>query len=315
MQNGLNHCFVAKAVNVGQRLDVFVAHNLQLSAISRTTIKNLINSGRIQVNNQQKKASYHLAADDIVNVSLLPAVSSKLTAEKVFFKPLFEDDDLIVLSKPPGLVVHPACGHSSGTLVHGLLHHCRNLSGIGGKLRPGIVHRLDKDTSGVMIAAKNDQAHQSLSGQFKEREIKKIYLALLAGSPPAVDGTVDLPIGRHPVSRKKMAVRRKDGREAVTHWHIVESLPFFTLVKLKLDTGRTHQIRVHMAALGCPVAGDSVYGGKQVNGPDIKRQCLHARQLSFNHPRSGKRLRIVAPLWQDIALLIKNSGGKADDFS
>jgi 23S rRNA pseudouridine1911/1915/1917 synthase len=309
------HCFVVKAVNSGRRLDAFVAHHLQFAALSRTAIKNLIDSNKIQVNSQQKKASYRLSADDIVNVSLPPVVSSELVPEEVFFRPLFEDDDLIVLSKPPGLVVHPACGHSSGTLVHGLLYHCRNLSGIGGEQRPGIVHRLDKDTSGVMIVAKNDMAHQSLSCQFKERNIKKIYLALLAGSPPADHGTVDLPIGRHPVQRKKMTVRRKDGREAITHWQVIESFSAYTLVKLRLDTGRTHQIRVHMAALGCPVAGDAVYGGKQVNVPVIKRQCLHAWQLSFNHPRSRERQRIVAPLWEDIVMLLKNLGSKVNGLS
>ena len=308
------HSFVAGRENRGRRLDVFAAHHLQSAAISRTAIKNLINSGNIRVNNQLRKASYRLCPDDRVEILLPPAVSSELIAEEVFFKPLFEDEDIIVLSKPPGLVVHPACGHSSGTLVHGLLHHCHNLSGIGGEQRPGIVHRLDKDTSGVMIAAKNDLAHHSLTRQFKERKIKKIYLALLAGSPPGQSGTVDLAIGRHPVQRKKMSVRQ-DGREAVTHWQVIESLPPLTLVKLRLDSGRTHQIRVHMAALGCPVAGDTVYGGKQPELPAGQRQCLHAWQLSFTHPRTGERQRIVAPLWEDMVMVLKELGRQTNDFS
>ncbi len=306
---------MAKAVNSGQRLDIFAARSLKSADLSRTAIKNLINSGKIQVNCQQKKAGYRLSPDDIINVSLPTVISSELTPEKIYFKILFEDDDLVVLSKPPGLVVHPACGHHSGTLVHGLLYHCRKLSGIGGKQRPGIVHRLDKDTSGVMVVAKNDLAHQSLSSQFKKRNIKKIYLALLSGRVPAVSGTVNLSIGRHPVQRKKMAVQREGGREAVTHWQTIKASDLFTLVKLQLDTGRTHQIRVHMAALGCPVAGDLLYGGKQVTSMDIKRQCLHAWQLSFNHPRTKKTLRFVAPLWEDIVLVLRKLGLDPDDLS
>ncbi len=309
------YCFLAGAANSGQRLDVFAVRHLQSGAISRTVIKSLIDSGKICVNKQRKKASYRLCVDDRVDVFLPPVVPAELVAEEVFFRPLFEDEDIIVLAKPPGLVVHPACGHSSGTLVHGLLHHCRDLAGIGGEQRPGIVHRLDKDTSGVMIVAKNDMAHQALTTQFKDRKVKKVYLALVAGSPPAASGTVDLPIGRHPVQRKKMAVRREDGRTAVTHWQVIASFPAFTLIRLRLDSGRTHQIRVHMAALGCPVAGDEVYGGKQINFPAIKRQCLHAWQLSFDHPRSGERQRVVAPLWEDMVLALRELGFNSNDLS
>ena len=306
MHNIASYCFVVSRENRGRRLDIFVAGQQQFSDISRSMIRTLILSEKIMVNGKGCKAGYRLKTGDQVHARLTPPSPSTLTPERIFFKILHEDEDIIVLSKPPGLVVHPACGHSSGTLVHGLLHHCRNLSGIGGELRPGIVHRLDKDTSGIMVVAKNDMAHQSLAGQFKERSVKKIYLALLAGRPPAREGRIDLAIGRHPVHRKKMAIQEQTGRTAVTRWKTLEEFDSFSYVEIKLDTGRTHQIRVHMASLKCPVAGDRVYGGNKLqNRLSLPRQFLHAFQLTFVHPRSHDQLRLTAPLWEDMDTFLR----------
>lgn len=252
------------------------------------------------------KAGTPLKGGDRVALRVPPPEPSELTSEEIFFIPIFEDQDILVLAKPPGLVVHPAGGHRQGTLVHGLLHHCRNLSGISGELRPGIVHRLDKDTSGCLVVAKNDLAHRELVHQFKERKVKKVYQALLRGTLRGESGRVDLPIGRHPVQRKKMAAPREGGRAAVTHWRVLRRFAAgYTLVAIRLETGRTHQIRVHMAALGCPLAGDQLYGRQRGEGArdrtyGIKRQWLHAARLAFGHPRDGRPMQFVAPLWPDL---------------
>jgi 23S rRNA pseudouridine1911/1915/1917 synthase len=286
----------------GQRLDQYLARQLEPEGLTRSRIQQLIRTGMVLVNGSSLKAKYLLQIGDKLTVTIPPQIPSELVPEPVDFVTLYEDEDLIVLVKPPGVVVHPAAGHSSATLVHGLLHHCGGLSGINGELRPGIVHRLDKDTSGVMVVAKSDFAHKALASQFKEREVKKVYQALVEGSPTAQSGRVDLPIGRHPVHRKKMAIR-EDGREAVTNWRVLERFSLgLTLLELGLETGRTHQIRVHMAALSSPVAGDPVYGRKNSLYPEmaITRQCLHAHTLAFSHPRSGEKLQFVAPLWGDM---------------
>lgn len=284
-----------------KRLDQFISDLNDVSQLTRSRIQALIKTGNIFVNNSPSKAGYRVKTSDCIRIVLPPPEPSVLIPEKIDFLPLHEDNDLIVLSKPPGLVVHPAHGHSEGTLVHGLLHHCQDLSGIGGELRPGIVHRLDKDTSGIMIVAKNDKAHNSLIGQFKGRKVEKRYLAILAGVPLQIDGQVDLPIGRHPVHRKKMSVLPDAGRESLTYWHVIEKFKQFSFVGLKLATGRTHQIRVHMASLGCPVAGDELYGWKKAfKDYIIPRQCLHSYFLSFFHPVTGEKMTFTAPLWPDI---------------
>ncbi|MCB2184031.1 MAG: RluA family pseudouridine synthase [Desulfobulbaceae bacterium] len=290
----------------GKRLDQYVADLDQFSHLTRTRVQSLIRSGNILVDDQLKKTGYRLKSGESVRILLPPAEPSVLIPEKLSIPVLLEDEDIIVLSKPPGLVVHPSHGHDHGTLVHGLLYQCRNLSGIGGEQRPGIVHRLDKDTSGIMIVAKNDQAHQSLVDQFKSRNVEKYYLAILDGIPREKRGKVDAPIGRHPVHRKKMSILQQGGRHALTHWEILEEFQRFCLVKLKLETGRTHQIRVHMSSLGCPVAGDIMYGRKKnkLPGFSISRQCLHSLSLSFNHPRTGERFTLTAPLWDDMEDLL-----------
>lgn len=288
----------------GQRLDLYLASQLEAEGLTRSRIQQLIRAEMVLVNGIARKAKYLLQVGDTLAVTIPLEVpfASGLIAEPVAFVTLHEDDDLIVLAKPPGVVVHPAAGHSTATLVHGVLHHCGELSGINGELRPGIVHRLDKDTSGVMVVAKTDFAHQALADQFKQRKVKKIYQALVDGKPIGQAGRVELPIGRHPVHRKKMAVR-EDGREAVTNWRVLERFSQgLTLLELGLETGRTHQIRVHMAALSHPVAGDSVYGRKNSRYPElgITRQCLHAHTLAFSHPRTGENLQFTAPLWPDM---------------
>ena len=298
----------------GQRLDLYLASRLEGEGLTRSRIQQLIRLEMVLVNEAPQKAKHLLQAGDRLTVTIPPQAPSELIGEPVAFVTLYEDEDLIVLVKPPGIVVHPAAGHSSATLVHGLLHHCGGLSGINGDLRPGIVHRLDKDTSGVMVVAKSDCAHQALADQFKRREVKKVYQALVEGQPTLQSGRVDLPIGRHPVHRKKMAIR-EDGREAVTNWRVLERFAQgLTLLELGLETGRTHQIRVHMAALSCPVAGDPVYGRKNSRYPEmgITRQCLHAHTLAFRHPRTGENLQFTAPLWPDMLHtleLLRQAGG------
>lgn len=296
--------FLVRDEDAGQRLDRFLAMVLADAQMTRSRLQALILDGHVLVEGTRKKVGYLVRSGEQVVVEVPPPQVSTLAAQEVPFIILYEDDALVVLSKPPGVVVHPACGHLEGTLVHGLLFRCANLSGINGQLRPGIVHRLDKDTSGCMVVAKDDQAHHRLVEQFKSRQIVKIYHAILVGSPEKGHGTVDLPIGRHPVNRKKMAVRPENGRPAITHWRTVERFGAgCTFVELRLETGRTHQIRVHMAALGHPVAGDPVYGGKvkELSRFGIVRQCLHSSTLGFCHPRTGKAMEFTAPLWADLA--------------
>nr|WP_041719266.1 RluA family pseudouridine synthase [Desulfurivibrio alkaliphilus] len=301
--------FVVAPHEAGRRLDLVLATRAAGSAeLTRSRLQSLIRQGRVRVESAGVEAGplkpgMLLKAGDRVDLQVPPPEATELVAEEVEFTPLYEDEDILVLVKPPGLVVHPADGHRQGTLVHGLLHHCRNLSGISGQLRPGIVHRLDKDTSGCLVVAKNDLAHHNLVQQFKGREVEKTYQALLRGILAEDTGQVVLPIGRHPVHRKKMAVRREGGREAVTHWRVRQRFSAgYTLVELLLETGRTHQIRVHMAALGHPLAGDRLYGrNPEKDMPyGIDRQWLHAWRLAFNHPRSGRRLTFTAPLWVDL---------------
>lgn len=297
------------AINQGRRLDSFLADEFADNPLSRSRIKELLASGHITVNGAGAKPSYRLRIDDDLEVRIPPLSAVDLTPEPVLFTIIHEDEDLIVISKPPGLVVHPSCGHQSGTLVHGLLFHCDNLSGISGVERPGIVHRLDMDTSGVMVVAKNDNSHQSLVEQFKGREVEKIYRAIIVGLPEQKAGRITLPIGRHRTNRLKMAVNEKQGKAAVTNYRLLESFSRnLSYIEVRLETGRTHQIRVHMAAIGFPVAGDPLYGRKNPGLADelaISRQCLHSYSLGFTHPRSRERLSFTAPLWPDMAVTLE----------
>jgi 23S rRNA pseudouridine1911/1915/1917 synthase len=298
-----------------QRIDQFLASREK--DLTRSRIQSLIKEQHISVNGLPVKSSYKLKANDRVHLIFPPAAPCEIRPEHVDFSVIYEDSWLIVLDKPPGLVIHPAPGHIEGTLVHGLLHRCGNLSGIGGVLRPGIVHRLDKDTSGLMVVAKNDQAHNLLSQQFKAGAITKKYFALVHGIVPGQNGEIDLPICRHPVRRKEMAVSKSRGKRALTLWHKMEVIGGkFTLLELTLKTGRTHQIRVHLSHIGYPILGDPVYGMKKTwwnrQCPDalgiaslLNRQMLHSGLLGFVHPGTGRYCEFRSPVPSDMSDIIK----------
>ena len=285
------------------RLDKFL--QMKFPDTSRGTFQRLIVSGDVLVNDQPTKATHHPRAGEEISILWPEPVAAEARPENIPLKILFEDEQLIVLNKPAGMVVHPAAGHATGTLVNALLHHCAGkLSGIGGVARPGIVHRLDKDTSGCLVVAKDDSTHHALSTQFADRKTTKIYQALVCGHPPKTKSTVNAPIARHPIHRKKMAVV-ESGRTARTDLRVVEVLNESALVEATLHTGRTHQIRVHLQHLGCPVIGDPVYGGRterhfqQAAHYEAPRQMLHAVSLGFIHPVSGKKLTVESPLPED----------------
>ena len=307
----VGQCFeiVVSKNSHGQRLDQFLALHGPLLAgdLSRGMFQSLIAQQRVLVGGTVRKNNYRLRTQDVVQVYIPPPVPSELIPEPIDFKILHEDDYILVLCKPPGLVVHPACGNLTGTLVHGLLHHCTDLSGINGHVRPGIVHRLDKDTSGVMVVAKNDLAHHSLAAQFKNKSAKKIYHAILDGVPSELTGMIDTSIGRHPINRKKMAASADRGREAITRWKLLVDFGRFSLVEVIIETGRTHQIRVHMASIGLPVAGDPVYGKRNDRYKDlgVRRQCLHASSLSFFHPATGEWVTFATDLPADMAYVLE----------
>jgi 23S rRNA pseudouridine1911/1915/1917 synthase len=281
----------------GGRLDQFLS--AEIAHLSRARIQGLIKSGNILLNHAATKPGMKIKPGDIISVDEPPPQPVETLAEEIPLDVLHEDDDLIVLNKPAGLVVHPAVGNWSHTLVNALLHHCPSLSGIGGVQRPGIVHRLDKETSGCIVVAKNDLAHQNLSAQFAGRKVLKVYLALVAGSLKKTSGTIETSIGRHPVHRKKMAiVEGTRGRNAKTDYRVVQQLGSASLVECTLHTGRTHQIRVHLKHLGHPLLGDKLYGGAK--GADaFPRQMLHAWKLGFFHPRNSRWMEFQSSLPED----------------
>ena len=289
---------------LAERLDTFLRD--RFPAVSRGAIQRLIDEGHIRVNGRTVKPTHSPRAGELVEVRWPEAAPARAQPEEMPIEILHEDDSLLVLNKPPGLVVHPAAGHQEHTLVNALLHHCAGkLSGIGGVARPGIVHRLDKDTSGCLVVAKTDAAHLGLSTQFAGREVNKIYQAILCGELPREAGEIHAAIARHPTHRKRMAVTDGDGRDAHTSYQVVERLRASTLVQAVIHTGRTHQIRVHFQHLGYPLLGDDTYGNRQnirlreVTGYTAERQMLHAFQLSFQHPVLGKKMKFDAPLPPD----------------
>ena len=277
-----------------ERIDALLARSVE--GLTRSAAQRLLEQGRVTQNGLPVKKNHKTAPGETYRVSLPEPENSELTPQNLKLDVVYEDDDLIVVNKPRGMVVHPAPGHPDGTLVNALLYHCgESLSGVGGERRPGIVHRIDKDTSGLIIAAKNDFAHLALSAQLSDHTLARTYEAVAHGRFREDSGTVDAPIGRHPVDRKRMAVTQKNSRNAVTHWQVLARYPAHTHIQCNLETGRTHQIRVHMAHIGHPLLGDLVYGHKKPE-KGLEGQCLHARKLRFLHPRTGKPVELECPL-------------------
>lgn len=279
----------------GGRIDAWLSD--QREDLTRSAAARLLEDGQVTCGGNPLPKNYRLRGGETLTVTLPEVQETELLAQDIPLDVVYEDEDVIVLNKPKGLVVHPAPGHADGTLVNALLHHCGDsLSGIGGEKRPGIVHRIDRDTSGLIIAAKNDAAHLALAEQLQDHSLYREYEAVVVGNLREDSGTVDLPIARHPTDRKKMAVNHLNGHRAVTHWTVLARYPGYTHIQCRLETGRTHQIRVHMAALGHPVLGDPVYGGQRKGFPELAGQCLHARRLTFRHPRTGEQVTVSCPL-------------------
>jgi 23S rRNA pseudouridine1911/1915/1917 synthase len=295
---------VVAADAAGQRLDVFLAQNV--AEVSRSQLSRQIGEAAVTVNGAAGTPSRKLRAGDVVVWTPPPPVATEIAAEALPLKVVYEDRWLVVIDKPAGLVVHPAPGHEAGTLVNALLAHVRDLRGIGGELRPGIVHRIDKDTSGLLVVAKDDQTMAALGAAFKAHTVERVYDALVAGTPPGPGGRIDTFYGRDPNARKKFSSRVRTGKRAVTNWSVVERYPGAARIEARLETGRTHQVRVHMAALGCPLLADKTYGrpprdaAVRAIAEALGRQALHARTLAFVHPGTGEKLSFAAPLPPDM---------------
>ena len=295
----------ASEENKNQRLDAFLAWSLD--GLTRSQATRLIESGEVAVNGKAVSKSYKLAGGEGVAVTLPAPEPVEAVPQDIPLDVVYEDADVIVVNKPSGMVVHPAPGHPDGTLVNALLYHCAGtLSGVGGALRPGIVHRIDRDTSGLIIAAKNDAAHQYLSAQLADHTLARTYECIVVGALREDHGMVDAPIARHPTDRKRMAVVA-GGREAVTHWEVIARYPGYTHVRCRLETGRTHQIRVHMAYIGHPILGDTVYGAKK-EIPGLTGQCLHAVGLRFLHPRTHEAVELSCPLPEEFMRMLQKIG-------
>src|SRR5438067_4108558 len=291
------------ADTAGERLDVFVAR--MMPDLTRSRVQRLIESGHVAVDGHPAKSALRLEPGQRVGVEIPPSVSDRAEPEEIPLDVIFEDEDLLVVNKPPGMTVHPSPGHRTATLVNAILAHCHDLSGIGGVSRPGIVHRLDRDTSGIIVVAKNDAAHNALARQLKDRSVEKTYLALVEGTPRPLEGSIEAPIARDPRNRQRMAVI-EGGREATTAYRVIERFRGMSLLEARPKTGRTHQIRVHLAAIGHPIVGDRVYGRPS---PLVDRQFLHAIRIAFTHPRSGERMEFEAALADDLARAVERLRG------
>ena len=297
----------------GERIDRYLAE--ALPERSRSYVQKLIKEGHVLVNGEPVKASYRLLIGDSLDITMPEVHEQDIGAEEIPLDILYEDSDIIIVNKPKQMVVHPAPGHYTGTLVNGLLYHCRQeLSGINGMMRPGIVHRIDMDTTGSLVVCKNDKAHQSLAGQLKDHSIKRSYVAIVHGNLTKDEGTVDAPIGRHPTERKKMSIHAKNGKRAVTHYQVLERFGDYTYIQCELETGRTHQSRVHMASIGHPLLGDSVYGPRKSPFPKLVGQTLHAKTLGLLHPKTGEYLEVEAPLPEYFSDLLARLRGSLKNF-
>jgi 23S rRNA pseudouridine1911/1915/1917 synthase len=296
--------WIVSEEQAGQRLDKHITEALTEAlpeeGVSRSQVQEWIRSGFVTVNGSSVKPNAKISAGDQLTVVIPEPETAEIVPENIPLDIVYEDSDVIVINKPRGMVVHPAAGHTSGTVVNALMHHCKDLSGINGVMRPGIVHRIDKDTSGLLMAAKNDHAHLSLAAQLKEHSVNRRYWAIVHGVIPHDRGIIDAPLGRDPHDRKLFTVTDKGGKRAVTHFVVTERFKDYTFVELKLETGRTHQIRVHMKYIGYPLVGDPVYGGKAAKSLGMTGQALHAGVLGFRHPRTGEQLEFSAPLPEDM---------------
>ena len=301
--------FEVEAEQEGERLDKFLS--IIYPDFSRAFFQKLIKNNQVAVNDKVQKASYCVKIDDIVTVEIPDAVETTIEPENIPLDILYEDDDLLVVNKPKGMVVHPSAGHYSGTLVNAIMYHCKDsLSGINGEIRPGIVHRIDMDTTGSLIVCKNDEAHINIAQQIKEHSVNRIYVEIVCGNVKEDSGTVEGAIGRHPIERKKTEINEKNGKPAITHYKVLERFGNYTYMQFKLETGRTHQIRVHMASIGHPLLGDALYSSGRSPFKHLQGQCLHAQTIGFVHPRTGKYMEYSAPLpeyFEKLLYLLKSS--------
>lgn len=300
----MNQWFVVSEEDQDVRIDKYLAGCME--HLSRSYLQKLLKSGDVLANGRPVKSSYHVSEGERISCHVPEAVEPEILAEPIPLEILYEDSDVILINKPKGMVVHPAAGHLSGTLVNGLMYHCRDqLSGINGVLRPGIVHRIDMDTTGVLIACKNDMAHQNIAAQLKEHSVTRRYQAIAHGVIKEDELTIDASIGRHPSDRKRMSINEKNGKTAITHVKVLERFSGFTYIECRLETGRTHQIRVHLASIHHPLVGDTVYGPEKCPFKQLQGQTLHAGILGFVHPRTGNYMEVTAPLPEYFETLLK----------